>query len=411
MQTSLFGLISGHPRYFIIALGLLMSSIGTGLTQVAVFGTLSKLGASALEFSIAYALTIMPGLFASSLSDYFSRKINWGLLLIVSQFVGAFSLLLPIYGLQTQSKWLILSAEFVGAALSGFIFPISQSILKRTFAENEMGLMVKLDSALFSVNVVLGIGLGSLLYDRMSSFSYLSIDLVSYLVSGILIWIACAGHFKNFLPENSFYLNSKDVYFSIKTLNQKQWLAFLLLPMLSLIATPAMALLPVLASRFGHSFEISGLTFTPAVVFLLSRSLGQLLGPWLVPSQRFTTLAKNTSLFWLCTAVFIGFYALAGIVMNPWMACALVVCAHISSNMIYVVGSFSLQNAFSAAEMGTASARVYQLQLVIMTIMSLLAGVISSTFGPMFALFIGLVPALCIFILRRSFILRNGQSR
>ncbi len=131
-----------------------------------------------------------------------------------------------------------------------------------------MGLMVKLDSALFSVNVVLGIGLGSLLYDRMSSFSYLSIDLVSYLVSGILIWIACAGHFKNFLPENSFYLNSKDVYFSIKTLNQKQWLAFLLLPMLSLIATPAMALLPVLASRFGHSFEISGLTFTPAVVFV-----------------------------------------------------------------------------------------------------------------------------------------------
>ena len=402
VKSNLFSLFQLHRRYFILVFGLLLSSIGSGLTQVAVFGALSKMGASSVEFSLAYALTILPGLFASGLSERLSRRFNWGVLLIGAQILGAASLMLPIYGLQVQSKWMILSAEFIGSALAGFIFPISQSILKRTFSSNEMGLMVKLDSALFSVNVVLGVGLGSLLYDRVGSLSYLTLDFVSYLLAGMFILISCVGCFHRMSPEKSTPEMVGKPSFSLSTLEPQKRLAFFMLPMLSLIATPAMALLPVLASRFGSSVGMFDLAFTPAVIFLLARSLGQMIGPWLVPTRALGRLGEKGGVFWAGSLLFVALYALAGVMENPWVCGLLVVCAHVSSNVVFVVGSYSLQSAFHSLEIAGASARVYQLQLLVMTTMSLLAGFSANSMGALWALFLELVPAALFYFVMRE---------
>jgi MFS family permease len=365
-------LFKTHPGYFFISFAALLSSIGTGLTQVAVYGQLGKIGGTAGEFALAYSLSVVPSLFSSHLADRWTRRWNLSALLSLSAFVGALALLLPIYALQYQNIKLLLTAEFIGAAVAAFNYPISQIIIKRHFKDELLSSALKLDSSFFSIQVILGVGIGTLLFDRFGAKSYLWIDFSTYLVA------ATAFLFSRFftsmrLEAVPIALQSAKT-FSWGMLSKAQLRGFLLLPALTLVGTPAITALPLLGQKFGSQIEVSGIIFTPALLFIFAKCLGQMIGPFLIPNGSFEKYGRSERLFWTLLMVFVALYSFVAQVKLLILALLFVVLAHICSNMVYALGIHQMQTSFSEVEIGAVSSRIYQIQILIMTVVSLVTG-------------------------------------
>ena len=68
MRWSLLKLFRKHPYYSMLMAVTFLSGVGTTLTALAIYHELVRLGASGFLFTLAFALTILPGLVSSQLA-------------------------------------------------------------------------------------------------------------------------------------------------------------------------------------------------------------------------------------------------------------------------------------------------------------------------------------------------------
>lgn len=207
--------------------------------------------------------------------------------------------------------------------------------------------------------MLFGVGLGVLLYGALPAAVLLLLDATSYVAAAVLI--IQASRQLRMLPMTA---PSRDGAFSPKTLSPTQRKALIILPALTLVSVPAMALLPVLH----HTAD------PKATLWLLfARSVGQLLGPLVVPDRLTRHGARTERPILLCLAGFIGCYAaLPG--ADLLQACALVLLAHLLSNMVFALGYCALLQRFDAAQVAAASGYSYRGHVLIAALTAPAAG-------------------------------------
>ncbi|QCE33660.1 MFS transporter [Acetobacteraceae bacterium] len=351
---------------------LICSSIGSGLTFIMVFGALAKLKASPSSFALAFILSILPGFFGSILGKSLLEKIEAKYCFILAEAIGALGLLIPYYGLHQESVFILQLTETASSLAAGILIPSLNHYSKTKLDPQDIASASIIDTLVFTCQVLFGIGLGAFLYGKIENSTYLLTDLFSYLIAIFFLFL---------LPKlGNLSKENPPVESLPNSLSSRQHASLYLLPALAATSAAAMSLLPTLI----HASQ------KDLLLLLFSRSLGQLMGPFLIKEERY----KNHSSFFIfiCLLIFIGCYLCVPLTQSFLIALVLVFSAHIFSNIVYSLGWYSLLTNFNQQQIAAASANSYQKQIFVSAIVSLLAGILADKIGSSLSLF------LCSFI-------------
>lgn len=384
MNTLLFALMRAlrTHRWLRLLLGaFVLSSLGNGLTQVLVFGLLLDWQASASTLTLAYMLATLPGFLGSLAGEKLCQRISPVQLLILTEILGLATLALPLLGLLHHSITALLLVQSVEALLGGMSWPALTLLFKRGLSHQELPAATAMETVIFASQVLLGTGMGVLLFGGVDPLVLLGIDALSFLAAITLL--ISTSHFYH--PQ----LNAKDgdigdaSRLSWHSLSRTQKRSLLMLPMLATVGSPAMALMPALVQQIQPDNAT-----TLALPLLFARSLGQLCGPLLLDSNKLPDYARRNRVLLVCLGTFLGAYSMVPLISGQLaLMSGLIFVAHLASNVLFAVGTFSLLAGFSAAQISAASARAWRWQTITATVVTSIAALLASEWGAMQALY------------------------
>ncbi|PTA92418.1 MFS transporter [Kluyvera sp. Nf5] len=384
MNTLLFALVRAlrtHRWLRLLLCAFVLSSLGNGLTQVLVFGQLLRWHASPSTLTLAYLLATLPGFVGSLAGEKLCRRLSPLSLLIITELLGMVALALPLFGLVYHSIPALLMVQSAEALLGGMSWPALALVFKRGLTHDELPAATGMESVIFASQVLLGTGVGVLLFDHIAPLILLSIDALSFLASVALLMLTRAHYRAHDMSNRNNGKPLSTIAWPSLTAAQKR--SLLILPALAAVGSPAMALLPALAQQI-HPDDASGL----ALPLLFARSLGQLCGPLLLNGEKLPHYARRNRLLVLCLAIFLGAYGLLPLLSEEKSAAlGLIFIAHLASNVVFAVGTFSLLAGFSGDEIPAASAKAWRWQTLTATLMTTIAAWLASEWGAAQALY------------------------
>lgn len=384
MNTLLFVLIRTlrtHSWLRLLLCAFVLSSLGNGLTQVLVFGQLLRWHASPSTLTLAYLLATLPGFVGSLAGEKLCRRLSPVSLLIFAELSGMIALVLPLTGLVYHNIPALLMVQSTEAFLGGMSWPALALVFKRGLTPDELPAATGMESVIFASQVLLGTGAGVLLFDHVAPLMLLSIDALSFLASAMLLMLTRTHYCAHDNGNSDNGHPTLTVVWSSLTTAQKR--SLLILPALAAVGSPAMALLPALAQQIRPD-DAGGL----ALPLLFARSLGQLCGPLLLNGDKLPHYARRNYLLLLCLAIFLGAYGLLPLLSGgKTAALGLIFIAHLASNVVFAVGTFSLLAGFSGDEIPAASAKAWRWQTLTATLMTTIAAFLASKWGAAQALY------------------------
>ncbi|WBM69456.1 hypothetical protein OH773_14880 [Buttiauxella sp. WJP83] len=392
-----------HRWFALLGAALLLSSVGNGLTYVIVFGKLLALEAKPSVLTLAYILALAPGFPGSYLAEKLLTKMAPIPVMIVCEIIGLMGLGLPVWSLFSDSQILLLSSQAVAAFAGGMMVPVLSQTLKNGLKSAELPAASGLETFIFAANVILGIGIGTLLYGHIATSAILALDAMSFILGIVLLFAAHRAYRPVCTPGHVEVLPN----LNWRELTQMQRRSLLFLPAIAFVGAPAMALLPALAPNFGGTSSESGL------MLLLARSVGQLIGPLLLSEAQLQRHTGKLNVLIISLALFICCYALVSITDKQWVAMLLIVMAHIFTNIVYVLATLNIMQTFPASITGRAMAKAWRFQLVITLILPVIAGFAADTYDPAWVLYLssggGFAVMICMLVANQR-VGRNGGN-
>lgn len=384
MNSLMYALIEAlrcHRWLRLLACAFIFTSLGNGLTQIVVFGLLLQWAAPPTLLTLAFLFATLPGFIGSMLGEKLCLRFSPVALLGFTELLGLLALLFPLFGVNNHSIPALLAVQSTEALLNGMSWPALTLLLKRGLSEKELPAATCFENVIFASQVLLGTGLGVVLFHQIPVLALLAIDAVSFLGSLVLLLLAgriFAARTPPF-PDESM----SSVTLRWQTLSTRQKRSLLLLPALAAVGSPAMALLPALAQQIQPD-DAAGL----ALPLLFARSLGQLCGPMLLKRDSPSRFFAKTPLLLLCLVVFLAAYGVIPL-FSGWMACALgtIFVAHLASNVVYAAGTFGVLSHFEAAQISSASGKAWRWQMASASLFTGIAAVSASRFGAAYALY------------------------
>lgn len=384
MNSLMYALIEAlrcHRWLRLLACAFIFTSLGNGLTQIVVFGLLLQWAAPPTLLTLAFLFATLPGFIGSMLGEKLCLRFSPVALLGFTELLGLLALLFPLFGVNNHSIPALLAVQSTEALLNGISWPALTLLLKRGLSEKELPAATCFENVIFASQVLLGTGLGVVLFHQIPVLALLAIDAVSFLGSLVLLLLAgriFAARTPPF-PDESM----SSVTLRWQTLSTRQKRSLLLLPALAAVGSPAMALLPALAQQIQPD-DAAGL----ALPLLFARSLGQLCGPMLLKRDSPSRFFAKTPLLLLCLVVFLAAYGVIPL-FSGWMACALgtIFVAHLTSNVVYAAGTFGVLSHFEAAQISSASGKAWRWQMASASLFTGIAAVSASRFGAAYAIY------------------------
>jgi len=369
-----------HYRWLkLLAAALFLSSLGSGLTLVLTMGLLLEWQAPALTLVLAYTLSTLPGWFGSLIGEKLCQRLSPFQILILAETIGLFSLGFLGWGVLHQQSRALLLAQSVAALSGGMSFPALSQLLKSYLREEELPAATALETLVFAANVVVGIGVGVLIFGHLPPLALLALDALSFILAIVLIAMAGKKPSQQQRPEQDQDNTVSTIMW--RKLSPLQQRSMLMLPMLASVGTPAMALMPALA-RSLPAETATGV----ALPLLLARGLGQLCGPLLLPADNLKNYASSNKLLLGCLIIFLGCYWLLPFSPVALLALGLIFIAHLASNVVYALVTFGLLANFSRQHISSASARAWRWQILTVGAISILAGGLADYLGPILAM-------------------------
>jgi len=370
-----------HRWLALLGGAFILSSLGNGLTQVVVFGQLLRWHAPAATLTFAYMLATLPGFFGSLLGERLCRRVPPLRLLIMTELLGLFALLSPMLGLLYHNLPAMLVVQSVEALLGGMSYPALTLIFKQGLSTEELPAATGMETLIFASQVLLGTGLGVLLFEVLDPLTLLSIDALSFVAAALLLAVT-ATQFP-LRPRRPAVAPPGPIGIRWRGLPGLQQRSLLLLPALAAVGSPAMALLPAIAQQIRPD-DATGL----ALPLLFARSLGQLCGPLLLNGDTLPLYAKSNMRLLLCMGVFLAAYgALPLLGGQPAAALGVIFVAHLASNVVFALGTFSILAYFPAEQISGASAKAWRWQAVTSALATAIAAGLASEWGAARALY------------------------
>lgn len=391
MNTLLVALIRAlrsHRWLRLLGFAFILSSLGNGLTQVIIFGQLLHWQASSGTLTLVYMLSMLPSFIGSLWGEALCKTVSPLRILIVSELLGLLGLVFPLYGLLHHSVPALLAVQCAEALFSGMSYPALTLLFKRGLRHEELPAATAMETLIFASQVLLGTGLGVLLFDLIAPLHLLAIDALSFIASvALLIFSAAAFRDAKRHPEEVRSGRQERLWHAI-TAGQKR--SIMLLPALAAVGSPAMALLPALAQAIRPE-DSAGL----ALPLLFARSLGQLVGPLLLDAGKLQRYSANNGLLLICLGAYIGSYFLFPFSAGyPCGGLVLIFGAHMASNIVFALGTFSILRNFPQTQVAKASALSWRGQVLTAAVSTGITSVIAQKFGAFTALYS--IPLFCL---------------
>ena len=193
MNTLLFALMRALRvhRWLRLLLGaFVLSSVGNGLTQVLVFGLLLDWQAPPSTLTLAYMLATLPGFLGSLVGEKLCQSISPARLLILTETLGLAALSLPLLGLLHHSITALFLVQSLEALLGGMSWPALALLFKRGLSAHELPAATAMETTIFASQVLLGTGIGVLLFGTVDPRLLLAIDALRPLAEIILLVFA-----------------------------------------------------------------------------------------------------------------------------------------------------------------------------------------------------------------------------
>jgi hypothetical protein len=188
----------------------------------------------------------------------------------------------------------LLAVQSTEALLSGMSWPALTLLFKRGLSEAELPAATCLENVIFASQVLLGTGLGVVLFQKISVFTLLAIDAASFLGSLVMLWLA-GRRFSPITPP----LKRKPCDITLADIDRSAE---------TQPAHPACAggrrLTGHGASSGTGPADPSSGCGGPCLPLLFARSLGQLCGPMLLKRDSLTRFAARTPRIIVCLASF-----------------------------------------------------------------------------------------------------------
>ncbi|WP_152082678.1 MFS transporter [Enterobacter oligotrophicus] len=379
---ALFEALRCHRWLRLLACAFIFSSLGNGLTQVVVFGLLLQWDAPPLLLTLAFLLATVPGFIGSVIGERLCQQFSPISLLIITELLGLVALLFPLLGVHYHSIPALLAVQSAEALLSGMSWPALTLLFKRGLSEGELPAATCLENLIFASQVLLGTGLGVVLFQKMSVTGLLAIDAASFLGSLLMLRLAGREFTAPTIPLPADFHEPVALRWQTLTLRQKR--SLLILPGLAAVGSPAMALLPALAQQFQpeNAAEL-------ALPLLFARNMGQLCGPMLLKRDSLTRIATQPPLLMACLSVFLAAYGVLPL-LSGWIAPALgmIFIAHLASNIVFAAGTFGVLSSFQIAQIPAASSKAWRWQTLSASLFTGLAAMTTTMLGALHALYV-----------------------
>ncbi|MEJ2795526.1 hypothetical protein WAE56_19155 [Iodobacter sp. LRB] len=385
-------LLMSSRWYLWFTFSILITSIGSGLTAVAVFGALSKTAANPSDFALTFSMSVVPTLFSSEIGKYLGKWYRPFSVLIAAEIAGALSLLLPFYALETANVQMLSMALALPGLCTGLAVSAYHLINKRGFGEADYLHLARIETITFSAIAIVGTGIGGVLYPLLSSLLYFAIDALSYLLS-----LACLLYARSLIVDAALDRIDQETVVKLRffSLRPDKKAILMIMPMLTLIAAPAMALLPVKGMEF-NDFNVLGLIINPVLILLFARCLGQLIGPLLTSQSMVDRVFHSAPGKSLLGLGFFLMYLFAFYTRHLPLLILAVILAHVFSNILFAVSYSTMLTYFSEDEIGAASVFSYQSTTLILALMSLPPGFYANQYGLVSAMLIFSFPAVIL---------------
>ncbi|WP_312628773.1 MFS transporter [Scandinavium sp.] len=381
MNSLLFALLRAlrnHSWLRLLAYAFVLSSLGNGLTQVVVFGQLLRWQASPTTLTLAWLFATLPGFLGSLSGERLCRTISPLHLLLIYELLGLLALILPWLGLHLHNIPLLLAVQSVESLLGGMAWPALAVTFKRGLSEAELPAATAMENMIFASQVLLGTGMGVLLFGRVSPQVLLLVDALSFVIAAWLLGLAS----QRIVIRPDVQQPTTMPSLRWARLNSIQKRSLLLLPSLAAVGAPAMALLPALAQQMRPE-ETTGL----ALPLLFSRSLGQLCGPMMLNSRKMPEYTRRNYLLLGCLALFLLAYMLMpALSAYTGAALAAIFIAHLASNVVFALGTFDVLYQFDEQEVSGASAKAWRWQTISATCATSVTVLLTGKIGAIYTL-------------------------
>lgn len=384
MNTLLFALIRAlrsHDWLRSLGFAYVLSSLGNGLTQVIVFGQLLHWQVSPATLTIVYMLSMLPSFLGSIWGEALCKNISPLRILIFTELFGLIALVFPLYGLLHHNVPALLAVQCSEALFSGMSYPALTLLFKRGLRHDELPAATAMETIIFASQVLLGTGLGVLLFDLIPPLNLLAIDALSFAASTVLLLMSASVFQGSELqPEKTVAVTPRLFW---RCLSPMQKRSVILLPALAAVGSPAMALLPALAQEMRPEDSAA-----LALPLLFARSLGQLCGPLMLDAGKLQYYSANNRLLLICLGGYIGSYFLLPLSVGiPCAGLVMIFSAHLLSNIVFAIGTFGVLKNFAEAQIAKASAFAWRGQVLTAAISTGITSLIAQNFGSFTALY------------------------
>ncbi|MWL74637.1 MFS transporter, partial [Escherichia coli] len=154
-------------------------------------------------------------------------------ILIITELLGLLALLFPLLGMHYHSITALLAVQSCEALLSGMSWPALTLLFKRGLPEPELPAATCLEHVIFASQVLLGTGLGVLLFQHVPMAVLLATDALSF--GGSLLLLYQTGRAFSGKPAPSEPDTPQAVTVSWQSLTLRQKRSLLLLPALAAV--------------------------------------------------------------------------------------------------------------------------------------------------------------------------------
>lgn len=271
-------------------------------------------------------------------------------------------------------------------------WPALAVTFKRGLSAAELPAATAMENMIFASQVLLGTGMGVLLFGRVSPQILLLVDALSFVSAAWLLGLAS----RRIVIRPDIQQPTAMPSLCWARLSPIQKRSLLLLPSLAAVGAPAMALLPALAQQMRPE-DTTGL----ALPLLFSRSLGQLCGPMMLNSQKMPEYTRRNNLLPGCLALFLlAYMMMPALSAYASAALAAIFIAHLASNVVFALGTFGVLYQFDEQEVSAASAKAWRWQTISATCATSVTVLLTGKIGAIYTLwcvsFCSLILVSCI---------------
>ncbi|MFJ5384280.1 MFS transporter [Pectobacterium sp. CHL-2024] len=328
-----------------------------------------------------YMLSMLPSFIGSIWGETLCKKTSPLRILIFAEISGLLVLVFPLYGLLHHSVPALLVVQCAEALLSGISYPALTLLFKRGLRHDELPAATAMETIIFASQVLLGTGLGVLLFDLIDPLHLLAIDVLSFTASVALLMIS-GSVFREAERQPAEVSSGRQapLWHVISPIQKR---SIMLLPALAAVGSPAMALLPALAQEIRPE-DSTGL----ALPLLFARSLGQLCGPLMLDASKLQRYSANNGMLLVCLVIFIGTYFLLPLSVGyPFAGLVLIFSAHMASNIVFALGTFGILRNFPQKDVAKASAMSWRGQVLTAAVSTGITSAMAQSFGAFTALY------------------------